>query len=448
MREARRRAGRGTVSLQVVALLWLAAFSVRLLFLINRGPQIFTVPVSHEVARVGRSLAYQGEFRDPYNAGKTGPTAHTTPLYPLLLSGVFGVLGDESRAWITIRVMNCAMASGVCALTPVLGQALGLPVRAAILVGAALALHPISARDEVEGDFENVFGTLVFVLFLARMARLPALLRSGRGDWAVAAAGAGAGVVGLSYAALFPAALYGAAILLRRAGALVNWRHALMAGLGLAAAMAPWAARNTMVLGSPVVLRSNLGLELVVSNNDRAQPEMRQNTTSGWFRKLHPNESPEEAELCRELGEAEYMRAKFRQASDWIRGHPAEFARLTAQRAKAYWFPSVPGRGATARAWAVTLLGLAGIVLGWRRHWWVKHVAMMLLLVTAAYHFVQVTLRYRYPAEVLLLLAAGVLAERALEWRRLQRVGQTQGSCGGTSAAASGHPAGANSGAD
>ncbi len=426
MRDPRKTAGAATVSLQVLALLWLAAFSVRLLFLINRGPQIFTVPVSHEVARIGKSLAWKGEFRDPYEAGETGPTAHTTPLYPLLLSGVFRALGDLPRAWITIRVMNCAMASGVCALTPVLGQALGLPAQAAILAGAVLAIHPVSARDEAEGDFENVFGTLVFLLYLTALVRLPAWLRGGKGGWVAAAAGAGAGVVGLSYAALLPAALYGGGILLRRAGILASRRHALAAGLGLASALAPWAARNAVVLGSPVLLRSNLGLELFVSNNDRAQPEMRQNTASGWFRKLHPNESPEEAELCSRLGEVEYMRLKLRQAAEWMRGHPAEFARLTVARARAYWFPNVPGAGATARARAVTLLGVAGIVLGWRRHWWVKHLAVMLVLATGTYHFVQVTLRYRYPAEVLLILAAGVLAERVLEWRRLHGVQQAR----------------------
>jgi hypothetical protein len=39
----------------------------------------------------------------------------------------------------------------------------------------------------------------------------------------------------------------------------------------------PWIIRNYLVLGAPYFIRDNFGLELYLSNNDQAQPEMMDN---------------------------------------------------------------------------------------------------------------------------------------------------------------------------
>lgn len=411
--------GAGKITLQTVALIWLAAFSVRLLVLISRGPSIYYSRSSGEVVAIAKSIAWKGTFSDPYSKLETGATAHSTPVYPLLLSSFYVLLRDRARTWLATRVMTCAIASGICAILPMVGHALGLSARAAVFSGAALALFPIAPDDETEGNFENIFGTFLFVAFLAALLRLNVFLTGEKRKRFVAAvAGAGAGLVGLTYSALFPAAVYGVAVLLRRAGALASGWQCLLATLGLAAVLAPWTARNALVLGSPILLRSNLGLELAVSNHEGAKAAFMSNYTRGRFTEMHPNESRRAAELCRQLGEAEFMRRKFRQAVEWIAGNPLAFARLTAERVRMYWFPTLDeGPAVQVRAWAATILGVAGILLGWKRHWWMRHWTVMLLLISGIYYFVQVMQRYRYTAEVMLMIAAGVLFELVWQWR-------------------------------
>jgi hypothetical protein len=51
----------------------------------------------------------------------------------------------------------------------------------------------------------------------------------------------------------------------------------------------------------------------------------------------HPSANLEEACQVQDLGEAEYMRRARNEALEWIRGHPAEFLRLTLMRFIHFW---------------------------------------------------------------------------------------------------------------
>ena len=66
--------------------------------------------------------------------------------------------------------------------------------------------------------------------------------------------------------------------------------------------MVPWTIRNYRVFGKFIVLRSNFGLELWLGNNP-AVPD----TWSPW---LHPNDSLEEAQKYKRMGEIAYMEDK------------------------------------------------------------------------------------------------------------------------------------------
>ena len=83
-------------------------------------------------------------------------------------------------------------------------------------------------------------------------------------------------------------------------------------------------ARNLAVLGTPG-LRSNLGVELYVGNNDLADGQHRFEYHPGW--------TDTETERLRELGEKRYSSACAAAALDWIRTHPAHFLQVTLRRA-------------------------------------------------------------------------------------------------------------------
>ena len=50
-----------------------------------------------EPIRIAISLAHHGGFANPY-AIPTGPTAHTAPLYPMLIAPLYAIWGDTHRA--------------------------------------------------------------------------------------------------------------------------------------------------------------------------------------------------------------------------------------------------------------------------------------------------------------------------------------------------------------
>src|SRR5262249_19553511 len=108
-------------------------------------------------------------------------------------------------------------------------------------------------------------------------------------------------------------------------------------------AVAPWVWRNHAVLGAVVPLRSNFGLELHLGNHPGASGRTGGHAGEGLSEPAlvqHPYDNPVEvARLCR-LGEVEYRRGHQREAADWIRAHPGEFAALTAARLHYDWSPT------------------------------------------------------------------------------------------------------------
>ena len=105
---------------------------------------------------------------------------------------------------------------------------------------------------------------------------------------------------------------------------------------GAALACVPWTWRNYRALHGFCFIRSNLGLELRIANQDDAAADIDVTLArKGTLR--HPSENLEEARQVQDLGESEYMRRARREAIDWIKAHPAEFLRLTAMRVVHFW---------------------------------------------------------------------------------------------------------------
>ncbi|HTM47372.1 MAG TPA: hypothetical protein VL285_01745, partial [Bryobacteraceae bacterium] len=78
----------------IPAILFIAAFLLTLYRFTQNPP---TGGLGLEVLAVAKSLARDGSFANPYMAAQTGPTAHTSPLYPLYLAFLMRLGGNELR---------------------------------------------------------------------------------------------------------------------------------------------------------------------------------------------------------------------------------------------------------------------------------------------------------------------------------------------------------------
>lgn len=191
------------------------------------------------------------------------------------------------------------------------------------------------------------------------------------------------------------------------------WRYVIFAGIEVllvAMCLAPWVIRNYYALGSPVITRTNLGLELRVSNNDEASPDQRVNAIHAVFDHFHPLFSTREALRVRRLGEVAYNRWARAQARDWIRTHPKRFVELCLGRMRCYWLYNDPtSRLKTLMLATTVLLGFLGFVLMWKRDRIVgSAIALILLLYPLPNYLIHVGLRQEYPLHWLMTLLAAV----------------------------------------
>jgi hypothetical protein len=188
----------------------------------------------------------------------------------------------------------------------------------------------------------------------------------------------------------------------------------------------PWTLRNDRVLHSPVLVRSNLGLELMVSNNSCASYSFLYNQESGCFGRLHPNQNLAEAQRVKELGEVAYNQAKLHEALAWMATSPGPFLKLTLQRIFSFWFPTPAiiedGWGHCLLVCAMTVLSLAALPVLWRvsRTGFVLSLSF-LLLYPSIYYFIQFDQRYRLPILWVTCFLAAVPILQILRWFRSGR---------------------------
>jgi hypothetical protein len=391
-----------------VALLFAVGLVVRMGLVLATGHNgVETV----ESTRIATSLVRTGTFANPYGAGG-GPTAHLMPLYPIMLAVPIGVFGLGYAGHLAIALMASAAAAMSFALLPVLARAARLGHAPGLLGGIVGEIAPINFWAQTSGTWEAPVTGLLLVTLTCVIAILWFEQRL-TARWAVIT-GLAAGTGVLLNAAIIPvlagwfvAGLWG----FRRAlGAYA--RVVAIAG-GIAVLLwTPWVVRNALAFGAFVPTRTNLGLELQVSNNDAAVADGEKNMLiPAAF--THPASQSAETAKVRSLGEIAYNQAKLAQAKSWIHAHPEAFARLTADRVRLFWFPSMQRWWQTLAQNAITAAGLAGLLLlAIRRQPAALIIGVVFVGYPFIYAFVQVMPRYRYPLEPFLLLLGAVVACR------------------------------------
>ena len=385
-------------------LIFVTAFLVRLAIILVFHP--YHDMTRLELERTAISLATTGVFGNPY-AVPTGPTAHVSPGYPLILAGLFRVFGTGTVTQIVKELLAAVVTSSLCAMVPWLASVFHLDHRAGMVAGFVCALGPAKPLVEIQGDWETPYTALFLMLVSIATVRL---WREPRLSTKKAAAyGLLWGIALLFIGALLPLFLIFIAIgayFCRAAGLSRYARFAAVELVVAALCLAPWIIRNYHALGSPVVTRTNFGLEMRVSNNDFATPNERLNDELGVYRRYHPLQSPEQALRVRQMGEVAYNKQELNDAKQWIQAHPTRFLQLCLGRAREFWFfPDRTSPIKTAYLDLIGALGFVGLIVVLRGQ---PLSGIVLLIIVLVYplpnYLVHVGLRQRFPLDWMLTL--------------------------------------------
>jgi hypothetical protein len=400
-------------SRKIFAAIWLLAAVVRLTLVF--GFHRFEIG-RPETIKIAIALATKGEFADPYVI-PTGPTAHNPPLYPVLIASFYRVFGDTPAADYGRMAFNTLVASAEYALLPLVSSALGLGLWPGILAGVGGALIPLHLWPECAGEFEQDFTGLILewsTIWFCRFLRVPSL-----DPRRAARAGLFCGAAMWMSPNVLPVLVgFGAIAMWRLRPAPAAAARALATFCAAALlVLSPWIIRNYRELGGFVLVRDNFGLELDVSNNDIASPDLTENTGGRYFAAYHPHQSRAAAEEILRIGELAFERRELRRALDWIGTHPARFLQLSAQRVWIFWFPRVP-----RFRWIYALcstVSFAGLILLYRQSRLAAGLlATVALGYAAVYAIIENVLRYQHPIWWVEVLLMGWLADQM--WRRFK----------------------------
>jgi hypothetical protein len=369
-------------------------------------PALPMVTNGPEMVALASNLVHKGFYGNPSPVLDTGPSAQNPPLYPFILA--FLMISLKNPYVVTIAaVVGCVLTNAlIAAWLPRLSWMFFADLRPGI-IAAALWLLSLNLMPGWDVSYTTAL-LLFFCLFTTATIA--------RENFAGAAI-----LAGLMGGALFlfnPASVLIFSVwmlyLLAWSGKTARQRLGYCGiVLGMASLVASgWMLRNKFVLGG-FVARTNFGMTFYASNNDCAQPNLLDDLYSGCYTAHHPAGSVKEAKILVSMGEVKYDRARVHDTLDWIRSHPARFARLTAVRIFYFWFPAPDGPKLQAAViWLATILSIPGLALmAHRKIRCTVFIIAVLLVYPLMYYVVMSSPRYRYPILWLTLLPAGYFTQ-------------------------------------
>ena len=373
------------------------------------------IPFLFESGNIAYSVATGHGFASPFHVD-TGPTAWTTPLYPLLLGGIMRLFGPYTFAsYVAAVLTNILFSTLVCVPLYLAAKRIG-GVRLAALAGWLWAVFP----NAILLTYESLWETSLAALFGATI--LWATLRVAESQSWRAWCGYGllwglALMTNAVFLALLPFLLWWMIGQVVQPAA--GWQPArrVLLTLGIAGlCCVPWTVRNYEVFHAFVPLRSILGLQLWVGNNPDAKVV--------WLGGQHPIHDSAEREHYVEIGETAYMREKERGAVGYMLAHPRHEAELIAGRFVSFWSGGSPSpirdflrsRSVWFRYVLIFNIAMAaGTVAGLIRLRRVQSVylfpvAVFPLILPWAYYLTLSLPRYRHPIDPVLILLASATA--------------------------------------
>lgn len=451
-----RRAAASVVLILVVALCLRAAF---LWNYASHNPHqaLATIPFLFESGNIATALATGHGFSSPFRVD-TGPTAWTTPVYPLLLAGIFRIFGTYTfSAYLAACALNMVATALACVPIFYAGKRIG-----GVAIGATAAwlwaVFPNAVMIPSTSMWDASLAALLSAVILwatiafggQSIAPENAIARAAkmRGWKVIPEANAQDErrddplLPWIGYGLLWGVALMTTATLVGLLPFLVGWivyrrrrrfgARGVRSLRGPAIALAltalccvPWTVRNYEAFHAFVPMRSILGLQLWVGNNPQAK--------AIWLGTQHPiHDSAERAKYV-EMGEIAYMKEKERNALGYIATHPAREGYLIWRRFLEFWSGGTPApiddllRSRSAWFDFVLLFNLlialgaaVGTVVMIRRQsaYWFP-LAVSLVVFPWAYYLTVVMPRYSLPVEP----AAMLLGSAAIWGVRRQNAG-------------------------
>ncbi len=381
---------------------------------------VSVVPFLFESGNIAHSLAAGEGFSSPFRVD-TGPTAWLPPVYPLLLAGTFRIFGIYTfHAFIAAASLNIIFVTFACVPIFFAGKRIG---GLGVAAGAAWlwAIFPNAILIPIESMWDaSLAALLVATIFWATLA----LAQSSRvRDWC-------------GYGLLWGVTLMTNATLVALLPLLLAWlvyrahkqqrpwfaRAALSIGIVVLCCL-PWTVRNYRVFHSFVPLRSGLGLQLWLGNNEDSKDIFRA--------ELHPIYNAGERARYIQMGETAYMQEKQQQAVQYMTAHPAHTAHLIANRIISVWsggtptpvtdFLRVPSpwfRFVLLFNLVVAIGALLGIVLLVRSgSMYAFPAAVFPIVFPWAYYLTLVLPRYRLPIDPIVMLLTAVAFQGLLSLR-------------------------------
>ena len=407
-----------------------AATSVWLIFFVALGarlgfgwdqerkiPREMLAPASfaQETGSIASALVRGKGFSSPFGR-ETGPTAWLTPVYPLLVAGVFRVFGVATRtSFFAVFFLNAVFSSAVCIAIFHAGKRIG---GLGVASGAAWlwAVFPNAVMVPFEWVWDTSLSALLGAMILWATLKLAESQRMK--DWCAYGLLWGLTLMtNPSLGSLLPFLLGWAAYRAQRekpAG--ITGRALAAAGIAVLCCV-PWTLRNYVQFHRLVPLRSNFPLELYIGNNNNYA--MRQFM---WPPKIN-----KEVELLRylKMGETAFMDEEKRKAMEFIRAHPGIFVELTGERFVTFWagLPAPAQSFLSTDSQLVRVLlvcntlaavgGLVGIVvLIVRRSAYAFPLAVYPVVFPWLYYITHPNLRYRHPIDPVVLLLVAVAVSR------------------------------------
>ena len=379
---------------------------------------------SQETGSIAKSLATGKGFSSPFGKD-TGPTAWLTPVYPLLVAGIFRVFGILTRpSFFAVVFLNALFSSLVCVPMFYAGKRIAGP---GVASGAAWlwALFPSAVMFPFEWVWDTSLSALLGATILWATLELAESKRWR--DWCLYGLLWGFTLMtNPSLSSLLPFLLGWTAYRAYRANQAhrgIEFHAAKPASVAVLIAILcclPWTIRNYIAFHRLVPLRSNLPLELYIGNNENYAPR------AAW-----PPRITKERELVRyfHMGEVPFMEEEKRKALAFMRAYPQVEVRLIADRFVAFWtglfdpwqrFLSADSvvRVLLLSSTVSALGGLLGIaaLLG-KRSPYAFPLAAYPLVFPWLYYVTHSNLRYRHPIDPVVLLlvaiAAGSLVKKA-----------------------------------
>src|SRR5271163_3086148 len=413
-------------------LIMLVALALRLAYMwqfqsIHPRQGVSVIPFLFESGNIAHSLATGHGFSSPFRVD-TGPTAWMTPLFPLLLAAIFRIFGAYTfHAWAATVLLNISCCTLACLTIYFAAKRIG---GIALAAGAAWlwAIFPNAILMPVESMWDACISALLVATILWATLALERAGSAGsqrQRNWCAYGLLWGIALIfNATLAALFP---FLAGWLAYRAHQQKRqWFKPTAAAVAIIIlCCVPWTIRNYRVFHHFVPLRSVLGLQLWLGNNDQTQDIFRGD--------LHPIYNAAEREQYISLGEIAYMRQKKQEAFSYMLSHPAREAHLIFYRAISIWSggtpypledfigtPSLRFRTVLAFNVVAALGTLCGIIILFReRSPFAIPIAAFPLIYPWAYYLTLALPRYRLPIDPIVMLLLTISIQRLT--RKLSR---------------------------